>query len=205
MRVEAAHPGAVEKVVAVQRVHDPPLDPTPLQVELQAGSRQPLGAKGERLVERREVRCKSPQTIERAPPNPAAARTVADLTEVVRVREHERPVHEVENVELEHVAAELDRKLESAQRVLRRERRRAAVTDTREVAVLPPELDQAVRLTTTTAQSSASSPRANDRQSSSTTRARAPGDSFRCSDSARSRRSRPYNSPSRRASMTPSV
>jgi hypothetical protein len=55
---------------------------------------------------------------------------VADFVQIVRVREDERPVDEIEDVEFEHVAAELDRKLERAKCVLGRERRRAAVTDT---------------------------------------------------------------------------
>ena len=45
------------------------------------------------------------------------------------MRKDERPVGEIENVELQHVAPELDRELERPQRVLRRKRRSAAVAD----------------------------------------------------------------------------
>jgi len=37
--------------------------------------------------------------------------TVAHLTQVVRMRKDESPVGEIEDVELQHVAAELDREL----------------------------------------------------------------------------------------------
>jgi hypothetical protein len=59
---------------------------------------------------------------------------VADLEQIVGVREHERAIREVEDVELEHVAAELDRKLQAAQCVLACERRRAAVANAGELA-----------------------------------------------------------------------
>ncbi len=83
--------------------------------------------------------------------------------------EHERSVHEVENVELEHVAAQLDGQRQGRQRVLGRERARPAMTHPGEATGRAAELDQpATRLTTTTAQSSESSPPAKERQSSST-------------------------------------
>ena len=55
------------------------------------------------------------------------ARTVADLVEVVGMRDHERPARQVEHVELDRVDARVDGGLERAQRVLGRKRRRAAV------------------------------------------------------------------------------
>ena len=74
-------------------------------------------------------------------------RAVAHLVQVVRMREHECPVGERQNVELEHVAAELDRELERLQRVLRRERGRAAMPDARELAGRPAKLNHAERFT----------------------------------------------------------
>src|SRR5204863_3395409 len=120
------------------------------------------------------------------------------------VRDDERSIALGENVELEHVAAELDRERERLGRVLGRERRRAAMADAREAAGRTPQLDH-TRRTTTTAQSSASSPRANERQSASTARASWAGGRSRRSARRRSRRWTPYSSPSRRASITPSV
>ena len=180
-------------------------DPQPLQVELEADAGQPVGAERQCFVERREIGRDASQPFEIATAHAAARRAVAHFAQVVRVREDERAVGEVEDVELQHVAAELHRELERLQRVLRRQRGSAAVTDAGEPAFRATQLDQAVRLTTTTAQSSASSPRANARQSSSTTCASSFADRSRRSDSTRSRRSTPYSSPSRRASMTPSV
>ena len=75
----------------------------------------------------------------------------------LRVRESEVAA----DVELDEVDAGGDGRLERAQRVRGRDRRRAAVTDDeRPVAVAAAEVDaaHAVRFTTTIAQSSASSP-----------------------------------------------
>ena len=54
---------------------------------------------------------------------------MADLGKVVRVREHERPVREVEHVELDRVDTARERGLERPQRVLGRDRGGAAVAD----------------------------------------------------------------------------
>ena len=54
-----------------------------------------------------------------------------------------RPVDEIQDVELEHVAPELDGELERAQRVLRCECRRATVPDARKLAGRPAELNHA--------------------------------------------------------------
>ena len=58
---------------------------------------------------------------------------------VERVAEHERPVREREHVELDRVDAVVERGLERGQRVLGRERGRAAVPDTDQRARLVPK------------------------------------------------------------------
>ena len=181
------------------------LDSHPLEIELEPDAGQSLRAVGQRLVECREIGCNVSQRLEIATAHTAVRRAVAHLAQVVGVREDEGAVGEVEDVELEHVAPELHRERERLQCVLGREGGGATMTDAGEPSFRATQLDQAVRLTTTTAQSSASSPRANARQSSSTTCASSFADRSRRSDSRRSRRSTPYSSPSRRVSMTPSV
>ena len=71
--------------------------------------------------------------------------------------EHERAV-DVVHVELDEIAAELEREAQRLDRVLRRERGRAAMTDPQHPAVAPVEVDHPRFLSTTIAQSSASSP-----------------------------------------------
>jgi hypothetical protein len=56
--------------------------------------------------------------------------------------EHKRSVASGENVEFEHVATELDGKLERLQRVLRRKRRRTSVADPREMTARAAKLNQ---------------------------------------------------------------
>ena len=51
------------------------------------------------------------------------------------MREHERPVLQIEDVELEHVATELDCELQGSQRVLWCQRGRTAVPDAGELPV----------------------------------------------------------------------
>ena len=59
------------------------------------------------------------------------------------MREDEGPLVEVEHVELDQVDARVDRGAESAQGVLRRERRGAAVPDTKNPALVPAQVDHA--------------------------------------------------------------
>ena len=59
----------------------------------------------------------------------SAPGAVAHLPEVVGVRKHERPVVEIEDVELDDVAAELNCPLERLERVLGSERGGAFVAD----------------------------------------------------------------------------
>src|SRR5581483_12489013 len=89
---------------------------------------------------------------------------VADLEEIVRMGEDERPVVQVEHVELDEVAAELHRAPDRPQRVLRLQRGGALVADSKRSAVGP---EPHRRRTTTIAQSSRSSPPANRLRSSS--------------------------------------
>ena len=70
-----------------------------------------------------------PQLLQRERAHPASRGPVAHLLQVIGVRQHERPARQVENVELDHVDAHLDRRPESVQRVLGSEGCRAAVTD----------------------------------------------------------------------------
>ena len=93
------------------------------------------GEAGERLVERRQLRRELAQLGERAVAHGADSRAVAHLVQVVRVREDERAAGEVEHVELDRVDARRERDLERAQRVLGRERGRAAVADPDQRAV----------------------------------------------------------------------
>src|SRR5205823_2461499 len=160
--------------MSMQRLDDTRLHAAALEIDLQTDSREPLGAEGKGLVQRREVGGESAQALQRASAHHAACSAVADLVQVVRMREHERPVLQIEDVELEHVATELDGERQGSQRVLWRQRGRTAVPDAGELPVQPSEVDQPVRLTTTTAQSSASSPRAKERQWSRTTCASSP-------------------------------
>jgi hypothetical protein len=83
----------------------------------------------ERVVERRQLRRDLAQRVKALRAHPPGRRAVADLQQVVRVREDERAVLQLEHVELDEVAAEVDRARERAQGVLRLERRRALVAD----------------------------------------------------------------------------
>src|SRR5207248_9276116 len=83
-----------------------------------------------------------------------------------RVRDGEAAVSELDHVELDEVDPAANRRLERPQRVLGLERRGAAVPDPKDAPFRAPAKGvQAVRLTTTTAQSSVSSPPVNARQS----------------------------------------
>ena len=171
------------------------LDAATLEIELEPDPREGRSAQKASASSRvgnpgatclRSARCRR-RTRPRAAPWLTSRRSSG-------MREHERPVDEVEHVELEHVAPELDRELERRERVLGRERGRTAMADARELARRPAKLDQ-VRFTTTTAQSSASSPRANARQSSSTHCASSLAGRSRRSPSSRSRRASPVQLP----------
>ena len=105
--------------MAPKRLDHRPLDAAALQVDLQPDVRQTVGAECERLVEGRRGR-------------PGQAELVG---------EHDRPVDKREDVELEHVAAELDGQLQRFERVLGRECRSAAVADAREPARRPAQRD----------------------------------------------------------------
>src|SRR5207249_5865895 len=110
---------------------------------------------------------------------------------------------EVDHVELDEVAAQLERKRERANRVLGRKCRSAPVPDPQRPAFTPPQVDHR-RLRTTTARSSPSSP-AKARQSSTSACASSCAGSPAPPRRAASSRSSPYSSPSRRASTSPSV
>ena len=72
-----------------------------LQVDVQADVAP--GQERERFVESRQLRRDLPQLVERAFTHSAHGGAVADLGEIVRVGEHERPADEVEHVELDRV------------------------------------------------------------------------------------------------------
>ncbi len=158
-----------------------------------AGLRRRLQVEVDAHVERREV-------LERLVEGRRRRAERADA-----VREREDPVPAADDVELDHVDAELDGERERLERVLGRERRGAAMADAHDLRAAPVQLHRYARLTTTTAQSSPSSPPAYARHSSSTASASSWGASPRRLARSSSSRSVPKSSPPRRASTTPSV
>src|SRR6266516_1681135 len=197
-----AREGALEEAVPPNRVDELPLVPERLHVELEADVAP--GDEFERLLERRQLGRDLPQLGQRALAHAAGRRAVADLHEVVRVREDERPIGEIEDVDLDEVDAVVDRGLERAERVLGRERGRAPVADLDDRPLASKQVHQAL-LITTTAASSLSSPPAKLRQSATTARASSLAESSPRLEMSASSRSVPYSSPSLRASITPSV
>jgi len=91
-----------------------------LQIELEPDPWKVVGAEGQCLVQSRQPGRDLPEICEGAPAHASAGGAVAHLAQVAGMRKHKRPVDEVEHVELEHVAAELDRELEGRERVLGR-------------------------------------------------------------------------------------
>ena len=154
------------------------------------------------LAQRGQRRRHRAQLLQAETPYTAAGGTVADFEEIVGVREHERAVVEVEHVELDEVAAELQRAPQRAERVLRLEGGRTFVANSQRAA-WGEQLHR--RRTTTIAQSSRSSPPTKRRQSSSTASASACAGIARPAARTASRRCSPYSSPALRASITPSV
>ena len=100
-----------------------------LEVDVDTDVRRLVDEERERLVEGGKLRRESTQLLEREVPHAACRRAVADLVEVIRVRDHERASRQVEHVELDQVDAVLDGGAERPQRVLRRERCRASMAD----------------------------------------------------------------------------
>ena len=92
--------------------------PAQLEVDVESDRRCLVDEVRERLVERRQLGRDLAQLLERTRAHPAARGTVAHLLELVRVREHERPLLEVEDVELDQVNAHLDGRAERGQGVL---------------------------------------------------------------------------------------
>jgi hypothetical protein len=105
--------------------------------------RRLLDEERERLVERRQVGRDLSERLQREATDAARRGAVADLVEVVRVGEDERAAPEVEDVELDHVDAGLDRGAKRRQGVLRRERGRASMADPKHAAERTVELDHA--------------------------------------------------------------
>ena len=81
------------------------------------------------------------QRLERLLAHATRGGAVADLVEVVGVREHERAASEIEDVELDQIDSGRDGRAKRAQRVLRGERRGPAVPDPDEPPLPPRELD----------------------------------------------------------------
>ena len=164
-----------------ERVHDRPLEPGALDVDVD----------GDRV--RRELR---QALVERRGDLRGLAR---------RVREHELAAGQREDVELDHVDGVLERRPQRVERVLRRQRGRAAVADPeRPVGAAQVEQRYSVLRIATTATSSVSSP-PKARQSSTTLRTSVSASRPRQRASTASSRSVPYSTRSRRASITPSV
>ena len=129
LRMEAAHDAALDGAVTAERLDDGLLVAVPFQVDLEADVRGALAEEGKRLVEGRQGGRDRPKLRERHSSDASAPGAVAHLPEVVGVRKHERPVVEIEDVELDDVAAELNCPLERLERVLGSERGGAFVAD----------------------------------------------------------------------------
>ena len=114
-----------------------------LEVDVEPDVRRLVDEELERLLERRQLGRDGAQLGQRPLPHGPVGCAVADLVEVVGVREHERPAREVENVELDEVDAVRDGFAKRVERVLRREMRRAAMPDPEHGAVSAPEVDHA--------------------------------------------------------------
>src|SRR4051794_37804846 len=138
---ERADERPLDEAVPPQRLGDRPFGVLSLEVEMHAGRGR--RQQGEDVVERRQA--------------VGGGRTVVRDDQLIADQVH---------VELDEVAAELDRERDPLERVLRRERARAAMANLQRPAFTPRELDH-VRLRTTTAQSSVRSP-PKARQSSTT-------------------------------------
>jgi hypothetical protein len=106
--------------VAPERLGNPCLNAAALQIDLEPDPWKVVGAEGQCLVQSRQPGRDLPEICEGAPAHASAGGAVAHLAQVAGMRKHKRPVDEVEHVELEHVAAELDRELEGRERVLGR-------------------------------------------------------------------------------------
>jgi hypothetical protein len=113
----------------VLALHDGTLVAVPFQVDLEADAGGALAEERKRLVEGRQPGRDRPQLRERHSSDASAPGAVAHFPEIVRVREHERTVVEIVDVELDDVAAELDCPLERLERVLGSKRGGALVAD----------------------------------------------------------------------------
>ena len=165
-----------------------------LQVDLHADVRRLGHDEVKRLVERRQLRGDGPKRSERAAPGRPANGSVGQVREVVGVAENDVAVRGRDHVELDEVERLLERGGERPERVLSCERRSAAVADPERPRAGPSQLERhasLVRRITTTAQSSARSPPAKERQSDRTSRASSSGERPTLRESASSRRPTP--------------
>src|SRR5438094_1985533 len=178
-RPKRADDCALDETAVAHSLHQGPLCPARLQVELNPARAR--SQEGEPFVERRELG--------------------RDLG--VRVGEDERAV-QLEHVDLHQVAAELHRECKRGDRILGCQRRRATVADTEHAPVAPSEVDHVKRLRTTTARSSPSSP-AKARQSATSASAISCAGRSRAASRAALSRFSPYSSPARRAAGSPSA
>ena len=134
--MEGAHHRSLDETVPADRLGGRVLVAVPLQIDVQSDAGHPA-EQLQRLVERRKLGRHLAERVEGLLPHPPGSRAVADLEQVVRVREHERPVVQVEDVELDQVAAQLDAAPQGAQGVLGLERGGALVADPERAARQP--------------------------------------------------------------------
>ena len=100
-----------------------------LQVDVEPDLGRLVDEERERVIEGREVRGHLAERLERLVPDPSGGSPVTDLVEMIGVGENERPVPEVEDIELDQVDARIDGGPKRVECVLRRQGRGAAVTD----------------------------------------------------------------------------
>jgi hypothetical protein len=115
--IERADERALHKSVSPQRVHERLLVPAGFQIEMQPGGGCLLREKPERFVERRHLRCSE--------------------TLALGMRQDERPVRAIEDVELDEIDTVFHRSSERLKRVRRRKRRGPTVTDPEQAALRP--------------------------------------------------------------------
>jgi hypothetical protein len=106
-----------------------------------AGPRSLVDEEGEGLVQGRQLRAERADLCNMHGSQCSLSCTVAHLVEVVRVGDHELAAREPEHVELDEVDSGRDGGSKRRKRVLRCERRGAAMADAKRPPVAPVERD----------------------------------------------------------------